>query len=139
MNSKNYELEAKRKENENYLKLFENQMKKEGLAPRIIKKHLSNVEFYINDYLLFSSIINIEDGMSEMRDFFYYWFFAKALQSKCESVSAHIDSVTLFYKLMVDQGLANREDYEKMLCNINEYKAEWIKKFSRHNNSEGDL
>lgn len=127
MNCKNYELEAKRKENENYLKLFENQMKKEGLAPGIIKKHLSNVEFYINDYLLFSSIINIEDGMSEMRDFFYYWFFAKALHSKCESVYAHIDSVTLFYKLMVDQGLVNREDYEKMLCNINEYKAEWIK------------
>lgn len=139
MNCKNYELEAKRKENENYLKLFENQMKKDGLAPRIIKKHLSNVEFYINDYLLFSSIINIEDGMSEMRDFFYYWFFAKALQSKCESVYAHIDSVTLFYKLMVDQGLANREDYEKMLCNITKYKAEWIKKWSKNNNLGGDL
>ena len=42
--------EAIRRENEDLLKLFEEDMK--DLSSKTIRKHLDNVDFYLNHYLL---------------------------------------------------------------------------------------
>ena len=44
--------EAVRKENAEYLKLFEADLTEKGLSPKTIKNHISNVDLFINEFLL---------------------------------------------------------------------------------------
>lgn len=48
-----------RKENEHMLDLFEESL--QGLKPQTIRKHLANVDLYINDYLLYEDAQSFED------------------------------------------------------------------------------
>ena len=41
--------EKNEKRNKKYLNAFENYLKKQGLTTKTINKHLSNVDFYLND------------------------------------------------------------------------------------------
>ena len=43
--------EKNEKRNKKYLNAFENYLKNQGLTTKTINKHLSNVDFYLNDYL----------------------------------------------------------------------------------------
>lgn len=44
-------VEENRKRNEKYIKEFEAWLNEKGFVKKTIRKHLSNVELYINDYL----------------------------------------------------------------------------------------
>ena len=69
------ELEKEKiKENKKYLDIFENEMRKEKLSEKTIKKHLSNIDIYINGYLLFRDILNMEDGVNLTFGFFENFF-----------------------------------------------------------------
>ena len=44
--------EEQRKKNNEYLDIFENDLIAKGFVPKTVRKHLQNVNFYINVYLL---------------------------------------------------------------------------------------
>lgn len=48
--------------NEEYLDLFETELKKSGLSEKTVLRHLRNVDFYINTYLLREEPRSMEDG-----------------------------------------------------------------------------
>lgn len=54
MDYEEYEKQCKeiRAENDNLLKIFEEDLKSKGLSEQTIGRHISNVDFYINEYLL---------------------------------------------------------------------------------------
>ena len=72
----NYEikLEKNKKRNENYIQEFEVWLHEKNLAPKTIKKHLSNIELYLNEYLNYYEIIKMEAGISEVYSFLNDWF-----------------------------------------------------------------
>jgi len=51
------------------------------LSKKTIDKHVSNVDFYINDFLLYEDAIEAADGVSSMGMFLGYWFIRKAMWS----------------------------------------------------------
>jgi len=51
-----------RKENEALLKEFQFWLLKSGLKDSTVSSHVGNVDFYINNYLLYSDIIEAKDG-----------------------------------------------------------------------------
>lgn len=62
--------------NEEYLDLFEMELKKSGLSEKTVLRHLRNVDFYINTYLLREEPRPMEDGTIFI-DFFLGDFFIR--------------------------------------------------------------
>ncbi len=50
------ELEQNRKRNEKYMGEFEQWLAEKNLSDKTIRKHLSNIDLYINDYLNYYEI-----------------------------------------------------------------------------------
>ena len=63
----NYEKECKkiRKANERLLNQFEVSLKssRTGLSEKTINNHLSNIDFYVNEYLLYEDATEAKDGV----------------------------------------------------------------------------
>ena len=49
--------------NKKLLGEFETWLKSAGLSENTISKHLSNIDFYINEYLLYEDAIEAKDGI----------------------------------------------------------------------------
>lgn len=62
-------VEENRKRNEKYIKEFEKWLNEKGLVKKAIRKHLSNVDLYINDYLNYYDVTKVEDGISSVHSF----------------------------------------------------------------------
>ena len=62
---------------------------KKGLVKKTIRKHLSNVDLYINDYLNYYDITKVEDGMSSVHSFLDGWFIEKWNQNSMHNYIMH--------------------------------------------------
>ena len=64
-------------QNSSYLHLFEADL--QGLAPKTIKRHLQNVDFFLNTYLLFDEAhpLSMQDGVNSIDDFLGYFLEEK--------------------------------------------------------------
>ena len=62
-----YEACAKiRAKNREYLELFKQDLIENGLKDSTIRRHLSNVNFYINDFLLYEEPLTMEACMEKI-------------------------------------------------------------------------
>lgn len=59
--------------NSSYLHLFESDL--QGLAPKTIKRHLQNMDFFLNTYLVFDEAhpLTMEEGVTAIDDFLGYF------------------------------------------------------------------
>lgn len=55
-----------RAKNSEYLDLFEHALIADGLKDSTIKRHLSNIDFYINDFLLYEEPLTMDYGMGRI-------------------------------------------------------------------------
>lgn len=51
-----------REENEKCMEIFQAELIEKGFSTRTIKSHLNNIEFYINDFLLYSEPLPMNEG-----------------------------------------------------------------------------
>ena len=111
-----YEKECKeiREINEELLELFEKDMMDKNLADKTINRHLSNVNFYINEYML-------HEDATPMGDF----FIRKCMWSTPASIKSTAASIKKFYKCMLDYGKIEKADYEFLCADIKEGMDEW--------------
>ena len=123
-----YEKDCKsiRKSNEKLLKKFNDYLATKGLSQKTIKEHVSNIGFYINEYLLYYDANLPQEGIFKIDMFLGDWFPRKALWASVTSVKSYIASFKKFYSWLVDQGLNTIEDLEEMKEYIKEDKDEWI-------------
>ncbi|HCE1609346.1 hypothetical protein [Vibrio alginolyticus] len=118
--------EQQRVKNNQLLDSFEEHLKLEGLSEKTVSKHLSNLDFYVNHYLLYEEIIEPIDGIEEVGYFFEGWFPRKAMWSSPTSVNATITVLKKFYKYLLSQDLITKVQYSELLDLIKESKAEWV-------------
>jgi len=76
-----YEKECKRirEENKNLLNDFEKWLSDKKISKKTLNKHISNVDFYINEFLLYEDTIEAVDGANNIGMFLGYWFIRKAM------------------------------------------------------------
>ncbi|MCD7808230.1 MAG: hypothetical protein LUH02_02730 [Erysipelotrichaceae bacterium] len=115
-----------RKENEKYLDLFEQSLINAGLVKKTIRKHMNNIDFYLNDFLTYYEPVKMEDGCCRVDDFLGDWFIRKAMWATKDSINSNCASLKKFYKLMLDYGYIKAEDYKELLLTIKENKQSWI-------------
>ena len=121
-----------RKSNEKLLARFENWLVKKNLRQKSIDKHIENIEFYINDYLLYEDVYEPEEGVSSVNMFLGYWFIRKAMWASETSIKSNASSLKKFYSFMVEIGRVDKEELDEMKLTIKENMADWISTLMRY-------
>lgn len=112
-------IERKIKENQTrnkkFLKEFEEWLKEKSLSDKTIKKHISNVDIFINDYLNYYDIETAEEGITSVYSFLNGWFIEKCMWATPYTTKEEAASIKKFYAYMSEKGYVEKEDY-KFLC-----------------------
>ena len=114
-----------RQTNEELLALFEEELQDSGLSAKTVRRHLSNAEFYINEYLLREEPRPMEDGITELDMFLGFFFIRKCMWSTPGTIKSTAASIKKFYKCMLNHGKISKDDYEYLCDDIKENMEQW--------------
>ncbi|MBN4053147.1 recombinase [bacterium AH-315-L15] len=131
---KKYEEDCKkiRKANERLLNEFEAWLKSSGLSEKTINNHVSNIDFYINEYLLYEDATEAKDGVQAVGMFLGYWFIRKAMWASQSSIKGNTTSLKKFYTFLQEKGLIDKEDLTDLKQTIKEDMPEWLATLERY-------
>ena len=136
----NYEKEIKEniKRNEKYLDEFEKWLNKKGLVNKTIKKHLSNADLFINDYLTYYDITKAEDGLGDVFPFLNGWFVEKCMWSSRNSLKETSASLKKFYQYMSENNYVDVNDYNETFEFIKDNMDKLLEYVDEFNNFDED-
>lgn len=121
-----------RKDNQRLLDEFEKWLNSSGLSEKTIGNHLSNIDFYANDYLLYEDATEAKDGVDSVGMFLGYWFIKKAMWASQSSIRGNAASLKKFYTFMLEKGLIDKDDLADLKEMIKEDMPEWLATLSRY-------
>ncbi len=125
-----------REENARLLKIFEEDMA--GLKPATINRHLDNVDFYINSYLLYEDAQSFAEGAYQLDGYLGEFFIRKCMWSTPGSIKTTAASIKKFYKCMLAHGEIHKEDYDFLCKTIKENMEEWQAVCAMYNDPDED-
>lgn len=108
-------IKENQKRNKKFMKEFEKWLKEKSLSDKTIKKHLSNVDLFINDYLNYYDVETAEEGIDSVYSFLSGWFIEKCMWATPCTTKEEAASIKKFYAYMSEKGYVEKEDY-KFLC-----------------------
>ena len=114
-----------RQTNEELLVLFEEELQNSGLSAKTVRRHLSNADFYINEYLLREEPRPMEDGITELDMFLGFFFIRKCMWSTPGTIKSTAASIKKFYKCMLNHGKISKDDYAYLCDDIKENMEQW--------------
>ena len=133
-----YEKDCKRirEENESLLNDFKKWLSDKKLSKKTIDKHVSNVDFYINDFLLYEDAIEATDGVSSIGMFLGYWFIRKAMWASKSAIKQNATSLKKFYEFMLERRKIAKESFEYLKETIKEDIPEWTATMERYDDPD---
>ncbi len=131
-------IEKAKKHNNRILIEFEKYLKTKSLKSNTIKKHIDNVEFFANDYLLRYEIIPIEKGFLEIGGFLGDYFIRKASWASKYTVQNNIASFKKFYTFLNEIGKISKAELNEMMELIKDEKEDWISEVENYWNDIED-
>lgn len=136
MDYETYEAECEKIQaaNQILLNAFQEDMEARKLTQKTVNKHISNVDFYINDFLLYEEPQQPEEGVNQLNYFFGYWFIRKAMWASATSIKETITSLKKFYGFLGEKERIKPEEYIDMLQEIKESKEEWLETLWKYDN-----
>ena len=126
------------KRNKKYINGFEKWLYEKGLVNKTIKKHISNAELFINDYLSYYDITKAEDGLDEIFIFLDGWFIEKCMWSSRNSLKETAASLKKFYKYMSENNYVDVDDYNDTFKFIKDNMDELLEHVDEFNNFDDD-
>lgn len=131
-----YEKQCKAIRNQNYelLELFEEDLK--GLTANTKKRHLQNVEFYLNDYLLYADAIPYDEGAERLDEYLGYFFIRKCMWSTPASIKSTATSIKKFYKCMLEHGKLEKDKYDFLCWDLKDNMEQWQADCEQYNDVE---
>ena len=129
-----YELECNRirKENIKLLKDFAQWLKNANLKDKTIRQHTENIDFYINEYLLYEDAVEAKDGTNSVDMFLGYWFIKKAMWSSSAQIKSNAASLKKFYTFLHQKELIDSSELKQLKETIKEEMPEWIATMERY-------
>lgn len=128
-----------RKENVELLGQFRNWLKKGGLGSATVRSHCSNLDFYLNHFLLHADTLTASDGVSYVGEFLGDWFIHKAMWSNKTTVKANAASLKKFYGFMAERGLVKPEELTSLKQQIKDELPDWLGAVDRYNDPDVDF
>lgn len=132
-----YEIECERirESNGKLLADFEDWLRESNLVDQTISKHVENIDFYINEYLLYEDAVEPQDGVSDVSMFLGYWFIRKAMWASASSIKSNAASLKKFYTFLRDRGAVSQDDLDSLKETIKEEMPEWLATLARYNDA----
>jgi len=121
-----------RKANESLLTAFEASLKSSGLTKATINKHIHNISFYINEFLLYEDAVEAKDGVRSVSMFLGYWFIRKAMWASQASIKGNASSIKKFYTFLAETDLVDKDDLDVLRDTIKEEMPAWLAKVKRY-------
>ena len=121
-----------RTDNKKILAEFEAWLRNKNLKDVTISRHVENIDFYINEFLLYEDTIEAKNGTSQIGMFLGYWFIKKAMWSSQAQIKNNTASLKKFYTFMHERGLVSKADLDHMKENIKEELPEWLATMARY-------
>ncbi|MGN1155057.1 MAG: hypothetical protein ACI4TK_02660 [Agathobacter sp.] len=139
MSYEEYELRCQKQmqRNANFLEIFEKDLLSTGLSANTVRKHFSNVDFYINTYLLREEPLDMERGCIKIDMFLGYFFIHKCMWSTPGNIKTTAASIKKYYKCMLNHGYVDKGNYELLCSEIKEHIEEWQEECARFNSEYG--
>ena len=126
------DFKAIREANKKLLGEFEARLKSTGLSKKTIDNHISNIDFYINEYLLYEDATEARDGVNAVGMFLGYWFIKKAMWASRSSIKSNATSLNKFYSFMCEKSLIDKDDLSDLKETIKERMPEWLATLERY-------
>jgi len=127
-----HECEALREENAKLLDAFAEWLVAKGLAEKTIEQHTRNIDFYINEFLLYDDAVAAADGVASVGMFLGYWFIRKAMWASATSIRSNAASLKKFYQFMREQGRIDQLALDELKSEIKGGLPEWLATLSRY-------
>lgn len=121
-----FKIEENKKRNKKYINEFENWLNEKKLVKKTIRKHLNNIDLYINDYLNYYDVTEMEDGINCIHSFLDGWFIEKCLWVSKNSLKETATSIKKFYQCMSENNYVSQEDYKSLCSFIKENMEEFL-------------
>ena len=121
-----------KKENDKLLDDFDQWLAEKGLSEKTIRRHLDNIGFYINSFLLSDDAIPAKQGASDVSMFLGYWFIRKAMWASPTSIRENAASLKKFYGFMHDRGHIDAEELQDLKQTIKDGMPGWIATVDRY-------
>ena len=116
--------------NKKYLNMFEKFLAKRNYREKTIEKHLSRVDYYINDYLMWGIPKHMEKGCStEIVGFIEYKVNEKVIPASVHNIDFFLSSISLFYECMCEHRIIKRDQFEEFKRDIRELKDEMVEDY----------
>ena len=122
--------------NHEYLLLFQEDLENAGLKDKTIYNHLSNVNLFINDFLIYNMDATMEEGVTMLGDFLGDFFIRKCMWSTPATVKTTAVSLKKFYKSMAEHGKIEKKDYDYVCRDIKESMEYWQECCAEYNNPD---
>ena len=120
--------------------MFEKSLEEKQLTAKTIRKHVSNIDFYLNDYLTYyDEIIKMEDGTQYTRSFLGDWFIRKAMWASKSSIKEMASSLKKFYEYMSALGFVKISDYQEMCYEIKDNMDRYLENLEDYDNGTFDF
>lgn len=132
------ELQKKIKYNEELLNDFGVKLDEEGLSLKTIRKHLMNISFFGDDFVLAQYEETLDKSMVHVDSFMSDWFVRKAMWSNENTIKENCVSFNRFYKFLYEENKISRESYLYIKDLIKNHKAYWIENVNEYNSGSDD-
>jgi site-specific recombinase XerD len=125
-----------RKENEKLISLFDQWMVNNNVSSKTSDKHCSNIDFYINEFLLYEEAIPAIEGVNRIEMFLGYWFIKKAMWASKTSIKENATSLKKFYQFLHESKKISKDSFEDLKDTIKEGMHEWLETLERYDNPD---
>ena len=135
-----YEKDCKhiRKENKKLLADFEKELNKSKNSSKTIKKHVMNIDMYLNNFLLYYDAKSATGGITEIGDYLGDFFIRKCMWSSPEQTKQNATSFRKFYTYMNSVGKVTDEELKQMQFEIKTFLPDWVEAIRDYNDYDED-
>ena len=127
-----------REENQQHLQEFDDWLTASGLKDQTIGRHLSNVEPFLNYYLIDYEGLSAREGVDYVGDYLGQFFIRKMMWSTPQTIRTTAASIKKFYRCMCELGHITPVELEAVLYAIKHDMDEWCDNCRRYNDPSQD-
>ncbi len=110
-------------------------LKNKHLSEEVVKTHINNIDFYINQFLLHEIDCPAKEGAFYISEYLGDWFIRKVITSNEIQINANAASLLIFYTFMNEKGEITNDDLEDLSDTIREDLSDWTTAMKQYENS----
>ena len=115
------------------LQTFETYLREQDISDEEVREHLSNIDLFINDYLLRHEVLASHNGIHTVGEYLTEWLTVNFYKVRKEDIELYIESFKKFYTHEVNGGYLERDDMIELYQIIKDEVTPWLAKFPEQN------